>query len=58
MHGCLMVSIPAWAEGIKIDIKEFMFAPVFEQAAGQLAGKCRLAKLDQVGRAERGQGHG
>ena len=22
------------------------FAPVFEQAAGQLAGKCRLAKLD------------
>ncbi|MGE8096699.1 plastocyanin/azurin family copper-binding protein [Pseudomonas fluorescens] len=25
--GCLMVSIPAWAEGIKIDIKEFMFAP-------------------------------
>lgn len=22
------------------------FAPVFEQAAGQLVGKCRLAKLD------------
>ncbi|TVT86140.1 plastocyanin/azurin family copper-binding protein [Pseudomonas sp. H3(2019)] len=25
--GWLMVSIPVWAEGTKIDIKEFMFAP-------------------------------
>ncbi|MCU1752878.1 cupredoxin family copper-binding protein [Pseudomonas sp. 6D_7.1_Bac1] len=25
--GCLMVSIPAWAEGTRIDIKEFMFGP-------------------------------
>jgi plastocyanin len=25
--GCLMVSIPVWAQEVKIDIKEFMFGP-------------------------------
>lgn len=25
--GCLIVSIPAWAEATKIDIKEFMYGP-------------------------------
>lgn len=24
---CLMLSMPAWAQEVKIDIKEFMFAP-------------------------------
>jgi len=25
--GCLMVSIPVWAQEVNIDIKEFMYAP-------------------------------
>jgi plastocyanin len=25
--GCLLVSIPVWAQEVKIDIKEFMFGP-------------------------------
>jgi plastocyanin len=27
MLGCLMVSIPVWAQEVKVDIKEFMFGP-------------------------------